>query len=213
MDDNMAKIEPFEKYTEQYDLWFEKNHYVYRSEVLAIMELLTKNKNGVEIGVGSGRFAFPLGIKRGIDPSAKMRKLAKNRGIEVINGVAENLPYPDNSFDYALMVTTICFLDDIQKAFNEVYRILNKDGFFIIGFIEKESPIGKIYQANKEKNPFYNSAIFYSTQDVLCYLNNSNFQSYSFCQTIFQPLDKIKKIEPIRKGYGKGSFVVIKASK
>jgi hypothetical protein len=28
----MAKIEPFEKYTERYEYWFEKNEYVYQSE-------------------------------------------------------------------------------------------------------------------------------------------------------------------------------------
>ena len=209
----MPKIKAFEKYTKQYDSWFDENSYAYRSEVLAIMELLNPNKNSVEIGVGSGRFAFPLGIKHGIDPSDKMRKLALKRGIEVIKGAAENLPYLDNSFDFVLMVTTICFLDDVKKAFDEVNRILNIDGCFIIGFIDKESPIGKIYMENKANNPFYNAAIFYSVNEVLNHLTNSGFKDFSFRQTIFKPLEKIKKIEPVENGYGKGSFIVIKANK
>lgn len=209
----MSKIEAFEKYTKQYDSWFDENSYIYKSEVLAIMELLDVNKNSVEIGVGSGRFSLSLGVKHGVEPSNKMRKLAMERGIEVIKGVAERLPYPDNLFDYALMITTICFLDDISKAFNEVYRILKHNGFFIIGFIDKGSPIGKIYQENKANNPFYKNANFYSVNEVLYYLTNSEFKNFSFRQTIFNPLEKIKGIEPIEKGYGRGSFVVIKANK
>lgn len=209
----MAKIEPFEKYTKQYDSWFDKYNYVYQSELLAIRKLLKIDKNGVEIGIGSGRFASPLGIKHGIEPSNKMGKLAMKHGIKVIKGVAENLPYSDNMFDYALMVTTICFLDDIKKAFDEVYRILNHDGFFIVGFIDKESPIGKIYQENKVNNPFYKNANFYSVREVLYYLTNSGFEDFSFCQTIFKALEEINNIEPVKKGYGKGSFIVIKANK
>ncbi len=209
----MPKIKAFQKYTKQYDSWFDENSYVYKSEVLAIMELLNPNKNGVEIGVGSGRFAFPLGIKHGIDPSNKMRKLAVKRGIKVIKGAAENLPYNDKSFDLALMVTTICFLDNVKKAFDEVNRILNIDGYFIIGFIDKESPIGKIYIENKANNPFYKTAAFYSVNEVLHHLTNSGFKDFSFRQTIFKPLEEIKKNEPVEKGYGKGSFIVIKANK
>ena len=41
------------------------------------------------------------------------------KGIELVNGVAEALPSADLKFDFALMVTTICFLDNIKAAFLE----------------------------------------------------------------------------------------------
>ena len=84
---------------------------------------MPRSENGVEIGVGSGRFAAPLNIKIGVDPSKEMGKIAKKRGINIITGVAESLPLYDSQFDFVMMVTTICFLDDIEKAFNEAYRI------------------------------------------------------------------------------------------
>lgn len=59
---------------------------------------------GVEIGVGSGRFAVPLDIRVGIDPSPRMLAIAAARGIEVVEGVAEDLPFSRASFDYALVV-------------------------------------------------------------------------------------------------------------
>ena len=47
---------------------------------------------------------------------------------------AESLPFADSQFDFVLMFTTICFLDDIETAFNEVYRVLKSGGSLIIGF-------------------------------------------------------------------------------
>jgi len=209
----MTKIEPFEKYTERYEYWFEKNKYAYQSEIKAIKEILPDFKKGIEIGVGSGRFAKPLGIKFGIDPSNKMRNIAKSRGIAVFKGTAEDLPFDNNSYDLVLMVTTLCFLDDVDLSFKEVYRILKPDGFFINGFVDKESRIGKVYHKFKDKNVFYRGAVFFSVKEVLSYLKEAGFKNFMFKQTIFNTLDKIKKEEPVKDGFGEGSFVVIRVQK
>jgi diaminopimelate epimerase len=75
----MAKVEPFEKYTSQYEDWFERNKFLYESELAAIREQLPERGKGIEIGVGSGRFAAPLGIKLGIEPSHKIT-ITQNEG-------------------------------------------------------------------------------------------------------------------------------------
>ena len=120
----MARIKPFEHYLNKYENWFYKNEFTYLSELLAVKKMLHFDTMGIEIGVGSGRFAEPLGIKIGIEPSQKMIQLAVQRGLDVIKGVAEDLSIKKDLFDFALMVTTICFLDDVTKAFREVFRIL-----------------------------------------------------------------------------------------
>lgn len=132
----MSKTEPFERHTEQYENWFEVHEAVYQSELEAVKMLMPEFRKGVEIGTGTGRFSAPLGIKHGLEPSPKMREIAVKRGIEVIEGVAEDLPFEDCSFDLALMVTTICFLDDLDRSFKEVNRILEPGGVFITGFVE-----------------------------------------------------------------------------
>ena len=73
----MANFKPFENYSLKYDEWFDKNRFIYESELQAVKELLPEGKNDIEVGVGSGRFAAPLGIKLGIDPSRKMGKIAE----------------------------------------------------------------------------------------------------------------------------------------
>ena len=114
----MPKVEPFEKHADIYGEWFVRNRFAYESELQAIRALLPDVGTGVEIGVGTGRFAASLGIKLGVEPSKTMREIAQKKGIEVVNGVAEALPFDDSQFDFALIVTTICFLDDIETSFS-----------------------------------------------------------------------------------------------
>ena len=209
----MAIIKPFEENTAQYEDWFEKNQYIFRSEVSAIKKVIPQDGEGIEIGVGTGRFASSLGIKYGVDPSRKMREIAEQRGIDVCDGIAEDLPYNNLEFDFALMVTTICFLDDVYTAFREVHRILKRNGYFIVGFVDGESPIGEFYQKNKNKNVFYKDATFHSVYDVTFYLKESGFTNFIFSQTLFKPMPFISEIEPVKQGYGEGSFIVIKSQK
>ena len=209
----MPKIEPFEKFTQEYEDWFVENKYTYQSEIKAIRSLLPDFKNGIEIGIGSGKFAIPLGINLGVDPSVKMTEIARSHGIKVIEGTGEDLPFKNNSFDLVLMVTTLCFLDDAMKAFSEIYRVLKKSGFFLNGFVDKNSKVGKMYQKKKNKSIFYKPAIFYSVEEVVSLLDKTGFKDFEFRQTIFNVPDKIFRIEDVKDGYGEGSFIVIKARK
>jgi ubiquinone/menaquinone biosynthesis C-methylase UbiE len=209
----MAKIEPFERHTVKYEEWFEKNVFAYKSELQAIRYLLPKKGTGFEIGVGTGRFAVPLGIRVGIEPSKAMRQMAREKGIEVVDGVAEALPFDDYQFDFALMVTTICFVDDIEASFKEAFRVIKPAGSFINGFVDRNSSLGKFYQKHKAKNVFYKIATFYSVDEVIPYLKKTGFRNLTFTQTIFHALKEIKEVETIKEGYGEGSFVVVSGMK
>jgi ubiquinone/menaquinone biosynthesis C-methylase UbiE len=94
--------------------------------------------------------------------------------------VAEALPCGDSKFDFALMVTTICFVDDLEAALKESYRVLNPGGCLGIGLIDNESPIGKLYQLNKDKNVFYSAATFYSADEIVSRLSQTGFGDFRF---------------------------------
>jgi ubiquinone/menaquinone biosynthesis C-methylase UbiE len=204
---------PFEQNSEQYDAWFEKHPFAYQSELEAIRMLLPIPGKGLEIGVGSGLFAAPLGIGIGVDPSIAMAERAQKRGITVVKGVAEALPFKDNEFDTALMVTTVCFLDDIDQAFQEAFRVLKPGGAFIIGFVDRNSVIGKAYEQRKNESLFYKDATFYSVDELLSHLKQAGFSTFSFSQTLFSPIDEMREPHLVKKGCGEGSFVVIKAER
>jgi len=201
-------IEPFERHYDKYEEWFEKNKDIYELELNAIKSILPDFKKGLEIGIGTGRFALPLGIKEGIEPSEKMAEIARHKGLIVKKAYAENLPYDDNSFDFILMVTTMCFLDNVNKAFSEIYRILMKNGYLMLAFVDKDSYYGEILETRKKISKFYNVAKFVGTSDLLKILKMFNFKIVKIIQTLFQN-DK----KSIREGFGEGGFVVILSQK
>lgn len=209
----MKERSVFDDHIDRYEAWFEKHALAYQSELAAIRTLLPQSGSGLEIGVGSGLFAAFLGIKHGVDPSLTMLKKARTRGIEAVQGVAEMLPYPDSKFDFALMVTTVCFLDDIERAFEEACRVLKPGGCLLIGFVDKNSPIGRSYEQRKNESLFYKEATFYAVDDLLGHLKHAGFKQFSFCQTLIDPEERPQEMPVVRTGYGEGSFVVIKAAK
>ena len=206
----LANTGVFDKYSGAYDEWFDNHGDLYEAELAAVRMLLpSPGARGVEVGVGSGKFAEPLGITTGVEPSEKMAERAKKRGINVLPGVAENLPLSDESFDVVLMVTTICFVDDILLSFQEAFRVLETGGSIIVGFVDKESGLGRQYAEKRNRSKFYKDASFYSTPEVLNYLSEAGFVTEQIKQTLI-PGSHDKKIED---GFGKGAFIVVKALK
>jgi SAM-dependent methyltransferase len=209
----MPRISPFERYAEQYEEWFVKNRWVYEAELRAVKAMIPTGGHGMEIGVGTGRFAEPLGIKIGVEPSKRMREIAQKRGIQVLDGVAEELPFDDSEFDFVLMVTTVCFVDDINRSLLEAHRILSHGGFLIIGFVDRNSTVGQTYLEHQNENVFYKEAIFFSVDELIEIMTKIGFRDFDFRQTIFQTLSETTENEPVKHGYGEGSFVVIRATK
>jgi ubiquinone/menaquinone biosynthesis C-methylase UbiE len=209
----MSVISPFDVYHDRYEAWFINHKAAYWSELLAIRALTPWTGLGLEIGVGSGRFAAPLGIRIGMDPSSAMLSYAARRGIAAVQGVAEGMPFRNATFDYALNVTTICFLNDAKAALAETYRVLKPSGRLVIGFIDRTSALGRQYEAHKSENVFYQAATFYSAEKVADLLEESGFTEQVWIQTLFRPLSQIREPEPVRPGSGSGSFLVVRATR
>lgn len=207
----MSRI--FDRYAEEYDVWFDKNEEVFRPEIEAVKRFIPERKDGIEVGVGSGRFASQLSIEIGIDSSLSMLRIAKSRGVEVLLAKAEDLPFDDSSFDFVLMVTTLCFLEESLKAISESKRVLKDDGRIIIGMIDKDSFLGRKYESNKQESIFYKDADFYSIEGVIDMLQGSGFEQIKTVQTLFKDIDQIGSVEEIKEGYGEGGFVVLSAVK
>lgn len=207
------KESPFDIHAEKYDSWYEENRAVYESELKAIRELLPDiiPKKCIEIGAGTARFASALGISYGLDPSVRMLEIAGKRGIGPIKGVAEKLPLKSSSMELVLMVTSLCFTDK-EQTLREIHRILVPGGELIVAFIERNSPLGKEYRKKTSEESFFRNATFYSAIEIMNSLKEHKFSELVVRQTLFRPLQEIKAPEKPLGGFGKGSFVVIKAT-
>lgn len=124
------------------------------------------------IGCGTGTSLVPFVEKgllvSGIEPSAAMRVLARKRlghRVDLQAGFAEDLPYDDNTFDYACMVTSLEFVDDPVLALEEAFRV-TKDRVFI-GVLNRwaikgiQRRITGIFS-----HSIYNQASFYSVWEL-----------------------------------------------
>ncbi|WP_026898253.1 class I SAM-dependent methyltransferase [Daejeonella oryzae] len=209
----MVQALSFNDHVAEYEEWFTKYPYVFQSEVQAVLDFVPGGDNlrGIEVALGTGRFAKELGIKEGVETTPKMRVLAVKKGIEVLPASAEHLPYKDMQFDFVLMIFCISYFENLSAAFKEAKRVLKNGSSLIVGFIDKDSLIGKYYEKRKSESIFYKKANFYSPNRVISELKKLGFKSLETSQTLFNALDDIKEVETAKPGYGEGSFVLIKA--
>lgn len=211
----MISESDFDKYVDRYDRWYDRNRSAYLSEVEAIKQLLPKNGLGLEIGVGTGRFASILRIPFGVDRAKRGLKIAHTRKVEVTLASGEKLPFKHQVFDYVLMVIALSFFQNPKQALYEAKRTLKPNGQIIIGIVEKNSFLGQRYQMKKEEGrPFFREVIaFLSTQEVIDLLNECSFKNFKIRQTLFNLPQNLANVQQSTKGHGKGGFVVVAAEK
>jgi len=121
-----------------------------------------KGKDVLEIGCGGGQNAIVLnkwGARSvGLDISEKQikfaRKLAKREGLEVpfYVGDMEDLSiFDDESFDVVLSSFGIGYADNLEKTFQEVFRVLRKDGLFVFADVHPITDKGRIIRYRKRR--------------------------------------------------------------
>jgi ubiquinone/menaquinone biosynthesis C-methylase UbiE len=209
----------FNVFAQRYDAWYDKpfGKSAFNLEKTCIASLCKNSEQPfLEIGVGTGRFAEALKIEYGIDSSVGVLRFAKKRGITVIRGRGEKLPFPDKCFGTVFIVVTLCFVDEPIKVLEETSRVLKDDGCTILGLILKESPSANFYmRKGSSGNIFYKVARFYSLNELETMLQETNLKITETSSTIFQaPTEKPLRSESPRKGCHKNAgFVTMKAAK
>ncbi len=133
----------------------------------------------LDIGCGEGNhllFFSKLGLDiNGIDASPYMISRAKERlgdCCTLKTGQAEALPYEDNEFDLSVIINTLEFLDDPEKALMEAVRVTNRKVF--IGVMNSFS---WHYLANRIKGIFnespFNHAKFLNLWQLKSYVRRA----------------------------------------
>jgi SAM-dependent methyltransferase len=90
----------------------------------------------VDVGCGPGGLAGELAARVGsknvaaIDPAAQFAAACRDRnpGADVREGVAEELPWPDDTFDAALSSLVIAFMSDPDRGVREMARVTRPGG-------------------------------------------------------------------------------------
>lgn len=166
----------FEQYALDYDRWFDDHPDEYRLELARVRALFPPaTPFSLDVGAGSGRFAAPLGIPLGIEPSRALCRMAQARGIAIVRAAGEAVPFRDASIPSALMVTVICFLEEPSRVLAEIHRILVPGGTLVLAFLERGGPVHRKYLHDSGKGRFLSRARFYSGEEVQVLLRNVGF--------------------------------------
>lgn len=108
-----------------------------------------KNRKVLEVGVGVGtdhlQFTKAGAILTGIDITPKSIELTK-KNLELhghhsnlLVADAEDLPFEDNTFDVVYSFGVLHHIPNIQKAIDEIYRVLRTEGEAVITLYHKYS--------------------------------------------------------------------------
>lgn len=118
-----------------------------------------KGKHVLEIGCGGGQNTIALSrwgaFAFGVDPSQNQilyaYRLAKKCNVDTLfaTASAEDLPFDNDVFNMVLTCHAFGYVKNIEKAFNEVYRVLKKNGIFVLCL----------------GHPYFNAVGFYLAED------------------------------------------------
>lgn len=210
-------IQPFEEYWRDYDEWYEKHRDLYLSELKAV-ETASHGvpRPWLEVGVGTGRFAAPLSIDIGVDPSDSMLCIASSRGLKTVKASGENLPFPDGSFGGVFIIVTLCFLDNPVQALREANRVMTPNGRLVLGLVPADSTWGRYYlELAKRGHKFYKYAKFYTVNQAEELLETTGFKPELYVSTLVRNKPGMPETleEPIIGLHEDAGFVVIRARK
>ena len=137
-----------------------------------------RGESVLDIGCGTGACleAFlEMGMRvTGLDPSTYMLDIALKKighRADLYRDYAEDLPFDDNSFNYACLFSTLEFVDDPQKVLREAFRV-SKDRVFI-GVLNRYAIKGIQRRVKGIFTPtIFNHARFYSVWELKQMIRN-----------------------------------------
>ena len=209
--------DPFHSLAEKYDSWYEgKGKLAFESELAALRSLLPGlPKPWLEVGVGTGRFAEALGIEQGIDPSEELLRFARERGVNVVWGEGEEMPFPTGGFGTVFLLTTWAFLEDPAAVLRECRRVLKPSGVLVNGYLDRDGNWGKGYvERGRQGHELFAHARFASCAEVVSATEQAGFKVTGTTSALFSGPGEAGSAEEPRDGFVRGaSFVIVTAER
>jgi ubiquinone/menaquinone biosynthesis C-methylase UbiE len=126
-----------------------------------------EGKDVLEVGCGTGlvleRIRTFARTAKGIDISAGMLEKARERGLDVVQGSATELPFESSSFDVTCSFKVLAHIREIEQALSEMARVTRPEGVVLAefynpqsmrGLVKRYGPKGTIAPGADETNVF-----------------------------------------------------------
>lgn len=155
----MVDHEATRAYYDEFSGWYERErgrgyHAMIDDLEVAIAEPYARGARVLEVGCGTGlileRLAAIARSAVGIDLSPGMLARARERGLNVIQGLATELPFDDGSFDLVCSFKVLAHVPDVKTALREMARVTARGGTILAEFY---NPWSLRYLAKRAAGP------------------------------------------------------------
>jgi ubiquinone/menaquinone biosynthesis C-methylase UbiE len=139
----MAREDATRAYYDEFSRWYEKErgrgyHALIDDLEVSVAEPYARGARVLEVGCGTGlileRIARVAERAVGIDLSPGMLEQARQRGLDVHEGMATALPFDDASFDLVYSFKVLAHVPEIEKALAEMVRVTRPGGTVLAEF-------------------------------------------------------------------------------
>jgi ubiquinone/menaquinone biosynthesis C-methylase UbiE len=176
----MEKPELFDEWPEKYDEWFTTPLGLlvrkYESELL--LHLLEPKPEEFILDAGCGTGVFTLDILPlrtrviGVDLSFPMLSRAKQKTggyhFQAVLADISSLPFSQNAFDKVVSVTALEFIEDAERAMDELFRVTKRGGRVVVATLNSLSPWAERRKAEAKKgHPLFRKTTFRSPGELL----------------------------------------------
>jgi SAM-dependent methyltransferase len=119
----------------------EDKHWWFAGRTWSLLNMLDREidaegqRHVLDIGCGAGNMFHHLaryGQVVGVDNNPKPLVVARERGYDVREGLAEELPFDDESFELVSLLDTVEHCDDDMAVLRECYRVCAPGGHLVI---------------------------------------------------------------------------------
>ncbi|MFX0201452.1 MAG: class I SAM-dependent methyltransferase [Candidatus Hodarchaeota archaeon] len=153
----------------------------------------------LDIGCGTGDLLSDFVSKYecfGIDVSGEAVKKAKQKGVNAYkHDIEEGLPFTENFFNIIVMSEVLEHVVRTDYVLKETWRVLDKEGFFILTIPNVNSPLSWIMQIFFDYPPLYSSRYKsthvrdFTLRTIKRALANNGFKIYQIQGTYVYPFN------------------------
>ena len=173
----MAEI--FDHWAEKYDQWFEtpmgKLIKGYESKLILRMLAPEPGELILDAGCGTGIFtediietgARVVGLELAFDMLRRAVTKCSGQTFQSVIGDIQRLPFADDSFNKAISITAIEFIQDARRAVEELFRVTKPGGCIVVATLNSLSPWAqRRKEAAQKGHAIFRHAIFRSPDEI-----------------------------------------------
>jgi ubiquinone/menaquinone biosynthesis C-methylase UbiE len=157
----------YDAFSERYDRGRDRGyHKLIDDQAAELVRRVGEGREVLEVGCGTGlvlqRVAEFAGRAVGIDLSPGMLERARSRGLDVQEGSATALPFPDDSFDVAYSFKVLSHVPQLETALAEMLRVVRPGGHLVFDIYNRNSlryAIKRVFGPRSTSKKFDEAAI------------------------------------------------------